>query len=555
MKTMPHAPARLALLLLLLISTAAPPVCLAQTKEAPATVEGRITDGDEGLAGIAVVLVAFETAQRPRSVARTKTDHEGRYRLTANAPGRYQVLPSAPVYVVPGADEFPPGRTLLLGAGDTVSDIDFRLERGGVITGRVTDAEGQPVVGEPVNLTQADTTKPQRPFLTNLTQRFTTDDRGIYRMYGLPPGRYRVSAGQDTETGSVRMTPSRRFYRRTFHPDAVEEAQGRVIEVTAGSEATNVDITVGSPARTYTAAGRLVGPDGRPAAGFAVGYGLVAGDGRPLGSWGSSGPPTDSRGEFLIEGLVPGTYAVFAAPERNAGVELYSETTEFVLTDADVSGLEVKLRRGATITGSVAIEGTSDRLAVANILRRLRLTAHSESGGGSLVPPSYMNVEVGADGSFRLSGLRPGRVRLGMGWPPVPSVTLARVEVNGADLRGGIDIAEGAQVSGVRVVFTHGAAVVRGQVNILNGTLAPEQRLAVFAQRVVPGGERLRGDAGKGTQADARGRFVIEGLPGGEYEITARIFSRQGSHPKTARQLISVPEGGEVSVTLNLDLQ
>ena len=559
---MPHAPARLALLLLLpLLPLAAlggaPPAARAQSapsKEAPASVEGRVTDGGEGLPNVSVLLVAFDTGSRPRTEARARTDHEGRYRLTGVAPGRYQVVPSAPAFVLPDAQSYPPGHTLLLSAGDAVADINFRLTRGGVITGRVTDADGQPVISEQVHVYEVDKSVTRRPVMSMLQgQRQSTDDRGVYRIYGLPAGRYRVSAGQNPEAGVLRLAAGRRHYRRTFHPDAADETQARVVEVAAGAEVTNVDITLGTSGRTYSIAGRFVGPDGRPAPGVAVGFGLVDRGARHLGSFGASSA-TNDRGEFLVEGLLPGNYVVFAMSQAEAGSETYSDAVEFTVSDADVSGLEVKLKRGASVAGVVAIEGTSDRATLARLLREFRLAAHAEPSRGALSPPNFANVQVAPDGAFRVGGLRPGRLRLGTGWPQVKGLTLTRVEVGGVEQRDSLEVAEGAQLTNVRVVLTYGNSTVRGQINVTNGALAADARLVVFARRAAPGEDPQDGDMGRGAQVDARGRFLMQGLPAGEYYVSARVFTPQGLRSPSARQHVSVPEGGEVNVTLNLDL-
>lgn len=553
---MTNAQARLALLMLTALALAAlAPRAAAQgpaPKEAPASVEGRVTDGDEGLAGVSVVLVSFQNPGRIRSVARARTDQEGRYRLSGVAPGRYHVLPAAPSYVMQEPFQgYPPGRPLLLSAGETVRDMDFRLARGGVVTGRVTDADGQPVVAETVHVTSADPARDARQDFFLQQQRITTDDRGVYRAYGLPAGRYRVSVGQDATSGSISFG-GRRFYRRTFHPDAVEESQARVVEVAAGREADDVDITVARAARTFSASGRFVGPDGRPAPGVTVGVGPIdQRGGGVMGAYGG-GWTTNARGEFRVEGLGPGRFAVFALPVREETPEDYSEPAEFTVTDADVSGLEVRLRRGASLSGVVAVEGVSDRATLARLAPQLRLAASVESPNRPPGPTNFSQAQVAPDGSFRLAGLRPGRARIGLGWPQPRGFTLTRVEVNGVEQREGVELAEGASVSNLRVVVAYGTATVRGQVNFTNGTLGAGERLVVFARRIVPGQETPEGVGGRSIEADARGRFLLEGVPAGEYEFTARVFSRGGSRPNVARQQISVPEGAEVSVTLDL---
>jgi len=551
---MPHAHARLALLLLAALAACAP--ARAQTlsaKEAPAAVEGRVTDGDEGLPGVYVVLVSFQNGGRFRTVARARTDHEGRYRLTGAQPGRYHVMPAPAAFVLPESEMqiFPPGRALVLAAGETVSDVDFRLTRGAVITGRVTDADGQPVIAEQVQLTPADPSQPQHPTLFMRQQRLLTDDRGVYRAYGLPAGRYRVSVGQDEEGGSLRFG-ARRHYRRTFHPDAVEESQARVVEVGAGTEATDVDIRLARPTRTYSASGRFLGPDGRPAPGVPVGFGLVDRDGREVRGYGG-GVLTDARGEFLLSGLAPGTYAVFALPPGDGGAETYSDAVKFVLSDADVSGIEVRLRRGASVSGVVVVEGMSDRATVARLLSQLRLAGHLQPSNAALAPPNYAHTRIALDGSFRLGGLGPGRLRLGLGGPQPPGVTLARVELNGALQRDGFEVSEGAEISNVRVVISYGTSVVRGQINLSKGVLGPDERLLVFARRLLPAGDPRAGESGRSSQVDARGRFIFEGLPAGDYELSVRSFRRAGPPPANWRQQVSVPEGAEITITLTLD--
>jgi hypothetical protein len=80
-------PARGALAAALLCALALAPAALAQ-KEAPATVAGRVTDGERGAPGVTVVLVFNEPAQRFRLAARAKTDAEGRFLLANVATGR-----------------------------------------------------------------------------------------------------------------------------------------------------------------------------------------------------------------------------------------------------------------------------------------------------------------------------------------------------------------------------------------------------------------------------------------------------------------------------------
>jgi hypothetical protein len=527
-------------------------VCVASSahaqKDAPASIAGRVTDGDRGVSGVVVTLMSGDPSQRLKTVARAKTDAEGRFRLENVAPGRYQIMPFAPVYIVQGMSDWPPGRLLTLLSGETVADVDFRVERGGVITGRITDGDGNPVIAEHVDVTPADNRNnpPRRggPF----DQRDQmTDDRGIYRIYGLPAGSYRVSVGQSDESGAVNFS-RRKLYRRTFYPDASEEAQARLVEVKAGGEATDIDITLGKAVKTYRASGRFLnGETGQPAANILFGYGSFDSSGRRVSSYGG-GVATNARGEFQTEGLAPGRYAVFALPQD--GSELYSDPVNFEVTDADVSGVIVKMKRGVSVTGVVQIEGVGDRATVARLLGQVRVIGYVESSAQQIIPNYSRPPVVAPDGSFRLAGLRSGKLRIAASAEGAKGLSLSRVELNGARVSGGIDVAEGTQLSGVRVVMVYGSGVIRGQVNFTNGAPPPGARLVASARRVGASGDE-RGD--REVEADARGFFIIEGLTAGDYEIVVRAFNA-GQMYRSATQRVSLGDGGELNVTPALDL-
>src|SRR5687768_12453056 len=190
--------------LILWLAAGAGAHAFAQTA-APASVAGRVREGERGVPGVTVALISAEPSQRFRVVARAKSDAEGRFLIQNAPPGRYQIMPYAPAYIVRGMNDnsFPPGRPLTLMPGDEVKDLDFQVERGGVITGRVTDAGGAPVVAETVFAAPESIGAQQPPRGPFDMRDHMTDDRGVYRIYGLPPGRYRVSVGQAAENTGV----------------------------------------------------------------------------------------------------------------------------------------------------------------------------------------------------------------------------------------------------------------------------------------------------------------------------------------------------------------
>ncbi len=254
-----------------------------------------------------------------------------------------------------------------------------------------------------------------------------------------------------------------------------------------------------------------------------------------------------------MKNLRPGRYAAYAAEgaaftgEQGA---FYSDTVNFEIAAQDVGGLEIKLMRGATLSGTVVIEGPATQTARVR-LADLRVAANTIRTTAELVPPLAQQARVNADGSFLLTGLRPGQLGLFLGYPVPKGLTLMRVERGGVVQPRGLPIAAGEQVTGVRVLVAYGAGVIRGQVQFPNGAPPAGQRVMVLARRT---GDTA-GPSGMSAQVDELGRFIMDNLPAGEYELT--MFNTFTGPPKPGqrrtpadRRLVNVPDSGEVQVML-----
>jgi protocatechuate 3,4-dioxygenase beta subunit len=464
-------------------------------------------------------------------------------------PGRYNVVAVAPAMV--GSNEGQDGqmgKTVTIAEGETVEKIDFSLVRGGVISGRVTDSDGAPVIGEHINLLNADKNQRMRGSYSSYNPfMFETDDRGIYRLYGIPAGRYTVSIGNAPEEGAIRYG-NRGYYARTFYPGVTDESKATIMEVTEGSEALSVDITLGRKSQTFAAMGRVIDENGQPVPNIRVGNGSVMKDQNRMGSIGY-GALTDDKGRFRLDGMLPGRYAAFiwGDPDVNG----YGDPVLFDVAEGDVSGLELKLRRGSSISGIAVIEGTTDRSVLAK-LSQLSVSAGSSERTETLTAPTFSNTKIAPDGSFHITGLRPGKVRLYLSmFPPPPGFTLARVERDGVPQRE-IEVAPGAQVTGVRVVFEYGTGSIHGAVKVENGSLPEGLRMNIFARRLDEAGVQIP----HGSQVDSRGRFLIEGLAAGEYEVTLQgviMLDRPRPLPPI-KQSITVTNGVDSELNFTLDL-
>jgi protocatechuate 3,4-dioxygenase beta subunit len=530
----------------------------AETKVGTATVSGRVILKSEPARGV-VVLLQSEEAMRAgdRSPgSRMKTDENGRFRFASLKAGRYMLVAFAPGFVTPTENTFGTRtKTIDLADGENVDNQEIVLKRGAVITGRVTDSNGKPLVEQRMELTRLDDRgQPARvPGFSPYAN--STDDRGIYRIYGLQAGRYLIGAGFAQREGSIMVTVNRAYYQFTYHPDTTEQSKAKVIDVSEGFEATGIDIKMADAKKTHDVFGRVVNADtGQPIAGVTMIFGSLMDSGKRIGATGSYGNQSDAQGEFHIPGVLPGKYAAFASREQDS--DLYSEPVLFEIGDEDVTGLVVKMRRGSSISGVAVIEGTNDP-AILSKLSQIEVYANVRSE--ELSAPSGAPANVGTDGSFTLRGVNPGMARLNIyNRAETPRFSILRIERDGAALREGVQINPGEQVTGVRIVIGPGTNTLRGQLRITGGSLPEDANLMVRAYRA--GTEIVNGRSG---QVEAGGRFVIEGLTPGEYELKLSAYFPFGSSLETSKlterlnkraQAVTVSGNQETQVTFVIDL-
>ena len=484
------------------------------TKAPTASISGRVTIDGKSVAGITVAATTTSSPLDNRTVAKTTTDDDGNYQLTGLAAGQFTIMPLAKAFVVQTSGAYKqPGQSITVAEGETITKIDFALVRGGVITGRITDTEGHPVIGERVNVVAKNAPDTSRPVTMFDGPRNRTDDRGIYRIYGLSPGNYTVSIGQAAAAGNVAiMGMGGSQYTKTFYPGVSEEARATILEINEGTEISNIDIVAGKSGRGFSVSGRVVDADsGQPVANVFVVHSSLNEGTQQLGGINFTGSQTDANGKFRLENIQPGHYAAYMFATGEATTS-YSDQTPFDVSDSDVSGVDIKVHRGATISGVAIVENNFDP-AVTALLQTVSIFAFSSMKGGA---PSYSRSQINVDGRFSFSGLAPGKVQINMvGFPTPPKgLTLVRTEIDGIEQREGIEVNAGAKINGVRLVFAYGAGSVRGEVRAEDGTLPAGLTLQVVLRSTAGGTRQFSG------VVDARGHFVVENIPPGTYEMS-----------------------------------
>lgn len=506
------------------------------------SVAGQVTIKGKGAPGI-VVIIRGQDPQRAAAFRGT-TDQDGNYRIVGLTAGSYQLRPLAPAYAMPDENiSRSGGKSVLLAEGEDVQGVDFSLVRGGVITGKVTDADGRPIIEERITVVPDGQGNQGQPQV--VLGRFQTDDRGIYRIYGIPAGRARIFVGLAEEDPYSSTRIGRANYKRTYYPDTTDPNKAKLIEVNEGMEVTNIDITVGRSLPTFTASGKVVdGETGKTIPGLRFGLRRMVGD-REGGFVEGMGAFSDGRGEFRMENVTPGKYAIFIAGQ--GGSEVRAEASYFEIVDQDVTGVLVKTVKGLSVSGTVVLEGSNDKSVFAK-LAELRVQAYVRneiSGSGQVAP-------INPDGSFRVGGLLAGNANFWLtaerGRRQV-NFNILRVEREGVVQRHGLEIKPGEQVTGVKLVVSYGAGIVRGEVQFLNGPLPAGGRVDVSLRKVTDTVAN-----GRPSSVDSRGHFQIEGVSAGDYDLHVNAYV-PGRPQISTKQSLSVSDGAVSDVVVIMDLK
>jgi hypothetical protein len=517
------------------------------------TITGRVTQHGKALADVIVKAWRKSSSRPTKDALEVKTDLEGFYRINSVPAANYYVAAyRAGLVPVQDGDAWVSPKAVSISTDETASGIDFQLVGGGVITGRVTNGNGQPLSEELIILIEA---RPQpnptlsfpNPSMMELTSGiFKTDDRGVYRVFGIPPGAYKVSVGAHFPAfTSFRGQPA---YRRAFYPGTNDEARARVIEVREDSVAANIDINVGSLVPTYSARGRIIDSvTAQPVSG-------VGCDIRIAGATGGGEIPgagiSNDKGEFKLSNLPAGRYSVRISERRQRNgdsTDFFGESPLFDIGDADISGIEVRATRTSGVSGAVVVANTNDRTVLAKAAQ-LSLSFQTIPAGRDRI--GFESAKPESDMSFSISGLRPGRLRIRLNSEEqgaAVGLRFLRMELPDSTPVREAEIKAGERREGLRVVLVYGASSVRGFVKLQNGALPADGKVHA----------RITNDQGfyAGMWVDNQGTFLIEAVPAGVYTliVSAEVPGKRTLGPE-ARQPISVAEGQVSQTSIILDL-
>jgi protocatechuate 3,4-dioxygenase beta subunit len=313
-------------------------------------ITGRVVGEDGRPLAYAIVMVFRSYGRAPGPPLTASSDADGRFRVTDVEPGLYGVSVMMPGYVNSLESQPPAGDDITYyRPGDNVS---VTLVKGGVITGTVRDANGEPVIAVAVRAlrlrdeTGRNATAGPRPY--GFLPERVTDDRGVYRIYGLPPGTYLVAVG-----GGQRLYGAFNPYQGdavTYFPSSTRDAANEVT-VRGGEEVSGIDIRYRGE-RGHTVSGTISG-----AAEDAPVYSVSAIMRSPAtGEMVGAAVSQDTKRSFSFGGLGDGEYDLVAQQwQGGRGTVLTSIPRRVTVKGADVTGLALTLAPPASIEGRVRL--------------------------------------------------------------------------------------------------------------------------------------------------------------------------------------------------------
>jgi Carboxypeptidase regulatory-like domain len=550
-----------------------------QQPQGTALIEGRVLAGDTGrpLKRARVSITTVTTvAAGGRQARATTTDDQGRFRLTDLVAGAYTITGSKNGFVdsVYGQRRpLQPGTPVQLADGQVIAAIELRLTRGSVITGHISDEDGEPVPRALVTVQRYQYVRGERQLTPAGSDQ--TDDRGQYRIFGLPPGDYYVSAnatglaqvlGRGLQqlaalaTGAggaagrggrggffggalVPDDPEPSGYAPTYYPGVISAGDATTLTVAPGQELGAIDFQI-QVVPLATVRGFVMGSD-RPVPVVLVpqdSAGILRGQTFRAGS--------QADGTFAIPNVPPGHYTAVARSGGRGDVPKTGMLSINVMGE-NLANVTLVLQPGVSMSGNFTVESTGTPAPTDYSAFRIDapeadpLPSFGPGPGGG---PNGSGARAEKNGAFQVDNLLPGHHYIratGQGVWSLKSVSIAGRDVTDQP----IELRSGQNVDNVTIVMTDRSTEINGSVSDATGK--PQVGLTVIAFSTDPQYWRAQSRRIQAVRTDQSGTFKLHGLPPGDYHLLAVDDAEQGEwfdpsyleHIRPGAKRVSLSEG------------
>ena len=511
----------------------------APTTAASGTITGRVVnESGQPLVNASITVYSIGFMQMHNG---TVTDRDGKFQLSGLEPRSYRLVGWLNSYA-------PSISSTIYHVGDSAT---LTLAKGAVITGTITSQTGEPVVGVRVHvrIISSDVSQGTLPYGVLPIER-TTDDRGVYRIYGLRAGTYVVWAG-----GPGSNAPDIDLFDDvvpTYSPASTRDTAAE-ISVHAGEEVSNVDIRFrGEPGHIIS--GRASQAGSVQPLGFFLNLSSV---GKNKFEWTTAVSQRDDSHGFLFRGVDDGDYDLTALPLNNEGVGGAIATRRIKVSGADVTGIELTVEPLASVSGRIVLDeaNKSDCTGKPRPSFSEILVSASQNESESSTYHPYLAfmlkgpTAVDASGSVSFKNLRPGRYffvpEFAAKYWYLQSITLspatpgAKTPVDAT--RTWTTVKSGDRLSGLTITLAQGAASLSGKVE---GDIS-------FVY-LIPAEKERAEDAFRffGAAIGPDGKVALSSIPPGSYFVLAKS-SAEG----TATAKLRMPDQKELRASLRREAE
>ena len=522
---------------------------------ATGSIKGRVV-ADDGQPVVNATLMA-QAVNGPPSVRPAQVDSEGKFSFDDLPPAGYVVFAVAPGYIDEAMSTGDPNDwpRHLIG-----TQLKIKMIKGGVITGKVTNAKGEPIVGVPVHAVALNNPSPSPTELLGAGGA-ESDDRGIYRIYGLRPGSYVVSAGGPGQFGFAAANGFD-LDVPTYYPSATRDT-AIPVAVRSGDETTGIDIKY-SGGEGHRISGFVLGSTNAaaPAASGAIAIILSPAGTQSVLSMAIANP-MDQRRAFGFNAVADGEYDLFATFQTGQQTDASLVATKRVtVRGGDLTGVELTLAQLASITGAFMLDQIKpedkcdqrDSQLIETVFAARRDEPRKSGSQIMTTMLAGLGGTVNAKGEFIARNLDAGRYRFEIklpteAWyvrainlPPAVAATNQQAATPSAASKpnqsypwqGTVAIKSGQQVSGVSIIVGQDAANLRGRVTVTpEGTPFP----ADLHVHLVPADREQANDVLRYSETTimSDGSFAFSNIAPGRYFIVSRVETAAETPGKSPR--------------------
>ena len=495
-----------------------------------AVITGRVFAEDGGHPLAKATLSLRSKTARPQDLPRTvRTDSRGEYTFRDIEAGQYMLRAIRNGYIPRNygqktTSSFRRGTSLSVGPGQVVDGVDFHLIQAGVVEGRVVDQDNEPLERVQAMLSGYRSRGGKRQLLP--FGQDETDDRGQFRIFGIPPETYLLAASP--RPFAALTGGAERPFPPTYYPGVLRVEEAATVQVAAGAEVGGFNITL-IEALTYNVSGRVLTPEGKPA--HSVWIMSMKESVKDVTSMMAPNTKTDLQGEFKVSGLLPGRHRLYARAGGGDDAQMASAAVDVV--DQDLSGLTLVLGKGAEVTGRIVTDSEDSLLD----WRRISLNMVA-SGNVNRVSFGGTGASLEKDFTFKIANLSEGPYRLAVRLPP-GNHYVSSIRIEGQDITDRpIELRSNDRLDGIEIHISSQGARISGYVE-----QAEEREVAAGATVLVfaadPQHRGLHSRFTRTTQTDQRGQFTLQGLAPAEYLVCALTDHESGleSDPDYLRSL------------------